>query len=280
MGLLFSILLLAAAIYYYQNSKVSKPSLIDESKNKEHKPTLIDKSTNKENKSQRKNLKQDELSEILKFELSEDKTNSKYLVFDTETTGLIKKKSADPQYEPEKFPFIVQISWILFDNNEKIIEQHNYLIKQNKKIPPNSSAIHGITNERTEKEGLEIKEVLNLFCESLKKTKYVIAHNLDFDWRIFEAELTRNNMSDTKNDKYLFCTMDFGQHFCEIPMYGKDYEYKYPTLEELFHRCFFPDFKYLNMPSVFHSAYNDTIITAKCFFKMMKIDSLIKSTIK
>lgn len=267
MGLLISLLLLAAAIYYYQNSKEPKPTQTDEPKSTK-------------NKSQRKNLKQNELSEILKFELSEDKSNAKYLVFDTETTGLIKKKSADPKYEPEKFPFIVQISWILFDSNERIIEEHNYLIKQSKKIPATASAIHGITNERTEKEGLEIKDVLTLFCESLQKTKYVIAHNLDFDWRIFEAELTRNDMSDTKNDKYLFCTMDFGLHFCEIPMYNKDYEFKYPTLEELFHKCFFPEYKYLNMPSVFHSAYNDTIITAKCFFKMMKVDSLTKSTIK
>ena len=49
----------------------------------------------------------------------------KVLVFDTETTGLI-TNYGDSLYDSHKFPYIVQLSWLLFDTDSHIIVAVSY----------------------------------------------------------------------------------------------------------------------------------------------------------
>ena len=51
----------------------------------------------------------------------EDSTNTtgKYLVFDLETTGLPNSMNAPPD-DFGNWPYIVQIAWMLFDNEQKL----------------------------------------------------------------------------------------------------------------------------------------------------------------
>ena len=67
------------------------------------------------------------------------------LVFDTETTGLF-----PPRNEIAKYPYIVQISWFIYDfGDNKIKSMNDHIIKlaPNMVIPQQSIDVHGITNE-------------------------------------------------------------------------------------------------------------------------------------
>ncbi len=273
MDFIYMVLLISALAYIYY--------IVDKSKDPNSSNKTID-SQIKENepsdtkKVGRKILKIEELDKLLFFNKSYS-TEGVYLVFDLETTGLIKKKSAIPEYEPEKFPYVVQISWLLFDKNKCLIEKHSYYIKQNKKIPASATAIYNITDELVTKEGVDVMYALKLTLKSLSNCKIVICHNLEFDWNILRAEFARNGLEDTKNSKYLFCTMEFGKDICKIPNYGgyKRQSYKFPTLQELFRHYYFSNVKYFGLPNVLHNSEYDTAITAKCFFKMRDVDNVI-----
>ena len=53
----------------------------------------------------------------------------KFIVFDTETTGLPKNKKA-PVEESELWPYIVQFSWLVFDDStQKISKINDHIIK-------------------------------------------------------------------------------------------------------------------------------------------------------
>ena len=87
----------------------------------------------------------------------------KFLVFDTETTGLPKSKYAEPE-DTWKFPYVVQLSWLIFNTGtnkvealrDKIIRLPNYI-----KIPQRATEIHGITQEQMLEEGEPAIDVLD-----------------------------------------------------------------------------------------------------------------------
>ncbi|MCX5719262.1 MAG: hypothetical protein NT055_04725 [Nitrospirae bacterium] len=56
------------------------------------------------------------------------KTTGKYLVFDTETTGLPINKHAPPD-DFKNWPYVLQIAWLLFDDEHKLIEHNNFYLK-------------------------------------------------------------------------------------------------------------------------------------------------------
>ena len=57
----------------------------------------------------------------------------KFIVFDTETTGLPKSKYASPE-ETYLFPYIVQLSWLVFDSGiNKIVALKDKIIKKSLK---------------------------------------------------------------------------------------------------------------------------------------------------
>ena len=78
-----------------------------------------------------------------------------YLCFDTETTGLHRKWAK-----------IIQIAWILFDQDYNIISKQEYLINHHD-INPNrildTQHIHGISYERILHYGLDVFSVLKHF---------------------------------------------------------------------------------------------------------------------
>ena len=89
----------------------------------------------------------------------------RFIVFDTETTGLPKSKKASVE-NSEMWPYIVQFSWLIYDDNtDKIPKISDYIVKlpDGMDIPEESTRIHGITTERMLSEGLSIKDVLREF---------------------------------------------------------------------------------------------------------------------
>ena len=48
----------------------------------------------------------------------------KFLVFDTETTGLPKSKYAEPE-DTWQFPYVVQLSWLIFNTGTNKVRVHH-----------------------------------------------------------------------------------------------------------------------------------------------------------
>jgi DNA polymerase III epsilon subunit-like protein len=91
----------------------------------------------------------------------------KVLIFDTETTGLPESNSTSI-LETDKWPYIVQISWILYDTNlREPIEINDDIINCEIDIPEISSNIHGITNAISKEKGICIKYAMDKFDKVL-----------------------------------------------------------------------------------------------------------------
>jgi len=167
----------------------------------------------------------------LSFQQSETKIGH-YLIFDIETTGLPKYKNGTPDGS-DNWPYVVQIAWLLFDKEGYLIESNTHILKQQKPIPIEAIRIHRISNSKTEALGKEPKEVYFEFENAIKMSKYMVAHNVDFDWRITESDMIRNGFERIIVNKRKICTMLYGTNFCKITGYsGRDY--KWPSLEELY----------------------------------------------
>jgi DNA polymerase III epsilon subunit-like protein len=117
-------------------------------------------------------------------------SKGKYLVFDTETTGLLPKQSLEDA-DRNTFPRVLQVAWLLFDGEGKLIDSHNRFILQDQPIPDSSSQIHGIYDATVLQKGEKHAVVWNDFLTVLENCEYLIAHNIDFDLPVIESELSR-----------------------------------------------------------------------------------------
>jgi len=105
------------------------------------------------------------------------------LYLDTETTGL-PPKGAKWREDYEQFPHLVSLSWH-YDG-----KLNDYLIKpEGWTIPQEATNIHGITQEKAEKEGVSQMFVLGEFIGYAGKADKIIGHNLYFDISVIKANL-------------------------------------------------------------------------------------------
>jgi DNA polymerase III epsilon subunit-like protein len=205
----------------------------------------------------------------------------RFLVFDTETTGLPKTKFINPD-TLHLWPHIVQFSYIIYDSSlNDIVESKNYIIKVPDKfiISEESSKIHGITNEISTKLGVEINEVINEFFYFLRTVDKLVGHNIEFDINMIKIELLRiinskltseEQLKCYKYDLYyimnyenICCTLKDTIKYCNIQLFdkfGKPY-LKYPKLIELHEKLF------NSTPNNLHNSFNDILVTLRCFMK-------------
>lgn len=186
-----------------------------------------------------------------------------YLFFDTETTGLPKKYNA-PISDLENWPRIVQLAWQIYDKDGNLVDSQDKIIKpEGFLIPAESTAVHRISHEQAEKEGLDLKEVLEEFSRAVDKSESLIAHNFSFDEKIVLAEFLRKYVYNNFGVKTKICTMLSTVDFCAISKYNNA-SYKWPKLSELYQALFSEDFEDA------HNAMVDVEATAKCFFELKK----------
>ncbi|WP_321290155.1 3'-5' exonuclease [uncultured Sunxiuqinia sp.] len=188
-----------------------------------------------------------------------------YLFFDTETTGLPNNWNA-PSSDTRNWPRMVQLAFILYDNNGNLLESKNFIVRpEGYTIPSEVSKIHGITTERALREGVELKSVLDSFKLSSEKATYLVAHNMEFDEKILGCEFYRVTGNDCLIGRRKFCTMKDPSiiEYCAIPpfRYGS---YKWPKLSELHYTLFGTLFEEA------HNALADIQATARCFFELRK----------
>lgn len=183
-----------------------------------------------------------------------------YLFFDTETSGLPKNYNA-PITDLDNWPRIVQIAWLEQDKYGNDISTGNYYVTpEGFDISPESEKIHRISKEKAKDLGYPISNVLEVFNAVIKKSKYIIAHNLDFDYKVLSAEFARIYMSSDLEDKTKICTMRETIEFCNIP---GSHGLKFPKLAELYYKLFAKNFDNA------HDAQADIEATAECFWSLL-----------
>jgi len=188
-----------------------------------------------------------------------------YFVFDTETTGLPKGRgvsySDDAAYSSCR---LVSIAWqILAAGSLDVISEQYFMIKPTDYVVPQEATnIHGISHEQAMAEGTPFTEMVDALVTSLNSCKYLVAHNISFDFGVLLHEL--HCTSNKKAINYVFrmerkCTMLQGKKVMEIK--------KFPKLIELYVH-FFKE----NPQGDLHNALVDTRACSECFRAMNKED--------
>lgn len=186
---------------------------------------------------------------------------TKYLFFDTETTGVPRNYKA-PSSDTRNWPRLVQLAWILTDENGNRIHTGNQIVRPDGfVIPTDAARVHGITTQRAMVEGIPLNEVINQFKADLEAATCIVCHNVEFDKKIVGAEMIRLGMRDEVGRKKSHCTMLSSTNFCRIRGY---YGYKYPKLQELYWKLFGEDFDDA------HNAMSDIEATERCFWELKK----------
>ena len=185
-----------------------------------------------------------------------------YLFFDTETTGVPKDYNA-PISDTRNWPRIVQISWLVVSADKSIIRQEDHIIRPDGfTIPPEASAIHGITQAKAMSQGEDLRTVINKFCADAKNARYVVGHNVSFDINVTKCECYRLGVQDPFAGKSILCTMTSSTNYCRIPGY---YGYKWPKLDELYMKLFGRHFQDA------HNSLADIKATYECFWKLREL---------
>lgn len=199
----------------------------------------------------------------------------KVLFFDTETNGLPKDRRAIPQ-QVDSWPRILQLAWALVDIQENgtmdVCDARSVMINPGDiSWNAESAAIHGITQERIQSEGIPSPQALEQFKHIAKQAHVLIAHNMAFDKPILRAEYFRLNPSESFDwwTSYEYCTMESTKHLCKLPFangrHGKPSDpYKLPKLVELHTYLFGSPGEYM-----FHDALNDVQCTIACFRELL-----------
>ena len=206
------------------------------------------------------------------YKISDAVSKPKYLFFDTETTGVPKDYKA-PMSDLNNWPRLVQLAWILCDEEGNEIDSKNLIIcPSNFTIPVEASRVHNITTEFALKEGVDLENALGHFTEASKYASTYVGHNISFDINVVGAELLRVGNSFDIMSKSSVCTMLKTINYCAIPSENPKWNsFKYPKLQELYMKLFGHEFDDA------HDAMADIRATKECFFELQR-RGIINST--
>lgn len=195
----------------------------------------------------------------------------KIICFDTETTGLIPRPK--PMiFAKDKWPCILQLSYIVFDtSSKKYIYENDYVkLEDYSVLTEESYNIHKIDKNFLQEKGKKLNDILIKFNSYLKDCQIVLAHNLEFDKDMIIIECYRNKIfhyfNNNSNKIKEYCTMKQSINICKIEKINRRGEkyFKWPKLNELYLELFktAPDEKLL------HNAFYDVYYTLKCYYKI------------
>lgn len=187
-----------------------------------------------------------------------------YIIFDTETTGLPRNWNA-PVTDTDNWPRVIQIAWQLHNEMGELVEQKDFLIRpEGFNIPYDAEQIHGISTALAEKEGIALEDALNQFSEAMRKAKFVVGQNVNFDINVWGCEYHRLNLPiDLLEMPVLDTCTETTAELCKLPG-GRGGKFKLPTLTELH------DFLFQETFAEAHNATADVEATTRCFFELIR----------
>ena len=137
-----------------------------------------------------------------------------YLIFDTETTGLPQNWNA-PLSDSDNWPRCVQIAWQLHATDGRMVSHNDFIITPDGfDIPFESEKVHGISTALANRDGTEIKTVVESFLAVVEKANYLVGHNLRFDLNVMGAELLRLGKENNLAEKAILDTCSEDTAFC------------------------------------------------------------------
>lgn len=190
-----------------------------------------------------------------------------YIFFDTETSGLPNFKHP-ASWEGQ--PRICQLGAILTDRGGKVKAELNLLVRPDGwTIPPEASAIHGITQEDAMQYGLSIRGVLGVFNRLMAKAELHIAHNIKFDYFMIEREAIACEYPAKDFPMNGYCTMAESADVLKLPPTKKMMDcgfdkFKPPNLQEAYQHFFGRKFEGA------HDAMADVRACRDVFFKLQE----------
>lgn len=184
------------------------------------------------------------------------------LVFDTETTGLLRK---GVPLTDDSQPRCVQLGAILFDEDGTVRGELNVIVKPNGWIvPPEAAAVHGITTELAEKYGIPIDMVLRIFNRWSGIADTLVAHNFTYDRDVLKGEFMRLGKEPEFLNKPSFCTQEASTNVCQIKSARG---FKWPKLQEAHKFLFAEEFEGA------HDAMADVRACKRVFLELVKRNS-------
>lgn len=189
----------------------------------------------------------------------------KVLFFDTETTGLPLWK--EPSDHPDQ-PHAVDISCELWDADslEKIVS-YDTIINIGVAIPPEMTAIHGITDEMAA-QGQSPAVVLEEFMKLVARADVIAGHNISFDIRMMRIMAARVTGDKWEPLQPTFCTMRKSTNHVKIlkPSARFPDDWKWPNLTETVRHFFNEDH------GGAHRAQPDCIAARRVFFHLRELE--------
>jgi len=157
----------------------------------------------------------------------------KALIFDTETTGMVKWK--EPPAHPGQ-PDLVQLAMLLVEREDWSVKTRASFILQladGVRIDPEAEATHGISRADCERYGVSPVVAVSLFNQLCMQADVIVAHNISFDQSVMLTALHRlGNKPNRMEGKSLVCTKEATTDVLKLP--GKYGNYKWPTLAEAY----------------------------------------------
>jgi len=196
--------------------------------------------------------------------------NDYILFIDIETSDIPKRWNA-PTAKVDKWPFILQIAWIVCEKSGKVISTHDYYIRH-KDIPMGemASLLHGITLELLKQKGEERRIVLNKLASDIELYKpLIVGHFIEFDKRMLEVGFSREELKRNFDHLPKFCTMLVTRRSKDI--FGGN---SYMRLDEFYQSLFSKPME--NQ----HNALYDAGATKDCFFELVRRGEITDQTIQ
>jgi DNA polymerase III epsilon subunit-like protein len=198
------------------------------------------------------------------------------IVFDTETTGFSPVKNE-----------IVQLSYILYDTQTQTVvyatSQGEDIVNIKDKIPPETTAVHGISKEMT-LDKRPIKEHIDQFIQYFNQAGKFVGHNIKFDIKMISGQIKKIvkefpedkerydnflksfDMVGKKLPEAAYCTMSESQGICAQLKGTK--KLKNEKLMEV-HKLLFNQ----DVGGQLHNALVDISVTLRVYLKLtMNID--------
>lgn len=187
----------------------------------------------------------------------------KTIVFDTETTGIPIMNGYNCYHSPHLFEYykdarLIELGYLIFDENNQLIKKKNHLVKPNGFVIENAH-IHGISQEMAMTNGQPIESIIGELYGDLYDIDTIVSHNIKFDINILLSEcfgLCHTYIITKIIDMKKECTMQMGKKFI-------DYK-KNPKLTELYEHLFQKKCKQI------HRALSDAEYCAECYLHMIE----------